>query len=347
MSRYGFPAGVEFLGQSGDEVTLTVTMPDDEEGFFGRECPSCRRHFRISSDDYEALPDDLTLWCVYCGHHDDHDDFITAQQMARLEQVATNHAEQMVNKMLDETFGKMSRRSRRSRGSFIEISWDVEPLRPTPLPGINEERLIRERSCPECHLRYAVFAEHRYCPVCGQLPALATAHDSLSAETKRLDVLANTPPETHAQLRESGVLDRTYVDTIENAVGIVETLAERTFKDHVAEADQILHRRGQVFQRLNDLADLYNAHLGIDLPASLAAAWPVLQRSWAARHVFTHCDGIIDAKYLESVGDSPLRQGQRLTVTEAMARGVLRDAELLCRAISPDPAPTTTTEADH
>ena len=188
-----------------------------------------------------------------------------------------------------------------------------------------------------------MFAEHRYCPVCGQLPALATALDSLSAEAKRLDALADSPQELHAELRESGVLERTYVDTIENAVGIVETLAERAFKDHVAEADQILRGRGQVFQRLNDVADLYGTYRGIDLPASLGAAWPALQRFWAVRHVFTHCDGIVDSKYLEAVPDSPLRLGQRLTVTGAMARDVLRDAELLCSALYPASEPANTT----
>ena len=280
MSRYRFPPGVKFLGKSGNEFTLAVTMPDDDEGFFGRECPSCQGHFRVASDDYEDLPDEQMLWCVYCGHHDHNDEFVTAQQMARLEQAATTYAEQMVNEMLDETFGKMSRRSHGSRDSFIQISWDVEPFRPTPLPGINEERLIRERACPDCALRYAVFAEHRYCPVCGQLPALDTALDSLYAEAKRLDALADIPEATHAQLRESGVLDRTYVDTIENAVGIVETLAERAFKSHVAEADQILRGRGQVFQRLNDLADLYGTYLRIELPRlsrdGLASAAAVL-----------------------------------------------------------------------
>ena len=79
MSSYRFPAGVKFLGKSGSNFTLAVTMPADDEGFFGRECPSCRGHFRVASDDYEALPDDQMLWCVYCGHHDHNDDFITAQ----------------------------------------------------------------------------------------------------------------------------------------------------------------------------------------------------------------------------------------------------------------------------
>ena len=342
MSDYRFPAGVKFVGESAGRAQMTVTMPTDDEGFYGRECPSCKQHFRIAADDYETLPDEQMLWCVYCGHRADDSDFTTAQQMTRLRRAASDYGVQMASKMMGETFRDLALRS---PDSLVQLSYRPTPFCPEPLPGISEERLVRERACPGCGLRYAVFAEHRYCPVCGQLPALATALDSLAAETARLDVLTDTPPQKHAELQESGVLDRTYVDTIENAVGIVETLAERVFRDHVAGTDQILRGRGQVFQRLNDLAGLFATHLGIDLPASLGVAWSALQRSWAARHVFTHCDGIIDAKYLETVGDSSLRQGQRLTVTEAMARDVLRDAERLCRALNPDSHTTTSVES--
>ena len=323
---------MRFLGETGGQVRMTVSMPTDEEGYFGRECPSCEQHFRIASEDYEALPDEQTLWCVYCGHHDDVSNFITAQQMARVRRAAADYAQQMVHKALQESFRGISRRS---RNSLVQISHRTTPFRPRPLPGINEERLVRERACPDCELRYAVFGEHRFCPICGQLPALATALDSLSAERTRLDALSDVATEMHAQLRESGVLDRTYVDTIENAVGIVETLAKRVFEDRVSGAERILQGRGQVFQRLNGLADLFARHLGVDVRSSLGAAWAELQESWAVRHVFTHCDGIVDAKYLSDVPGSPLWEGQRLIVTERMARSVLRDAERLCRNLGP------------
>ena len=146
MSSYRFPAGVRLLGKSGSKFTLAVTMPADEEGFFGRECPSCRGHFRIASDDYEALPDEQELWCVYCGHHDDHSDFTTVQQMARLKRAATNYAEQQVRQTLDRTLRRMSNRS---RGSLVQVTYSSKPFRPKPLPGINEESLIRERACSE------------------------------------------------------------------------------------------------------------------------------------------------------------------------------------------------------
>src|SRR6266700_1096856 len=62
--RFTLPDGVQYDGTDEDgNDCFRVPMPLDEQGFFGRECPSCGRTFLVCSDDYEALPDDLRLWC--------------------------------------------------------------------------------------------------------------------------------------------------------------------------------------------------------------------------------------------------------------------------------------------
>lgn len=134
------------------------------------------------------------------------------------------------------------------------------------------------------------------------------------------------------------MLDRTYVDTIENIVGIVETCAERIFRDRVPAAQQLLKGKGNVFQRLHDLADLYTRHLGLDPRGRLGTAWTELEAAWAARHAFTHSDGIVDSKYLAAVQDSPLREGQRVRVAEEQARSMISAAQQLCRALGDTPA---------
>lgn len=73
MNNFRFPDGVHFLGSTETGAHFTVSMPSDEDGHIGRECPKCAQHFRIAYDDYEALPDDLRLWCVYCGQIEDHE----------------------------------------------------------------------------------------------------------------------------------------------------------------------------------------------------------------------------------------------------------------------------------
>ena len=325
VSNFRFPDGVEFLGDDGDgHVQFKVGIPIDDDGYFGRECPECEQHFRVASEDYDALPDDVRLWCVYCGHDDDHSDFMTKQQHDRVMRAAGDYAVQLVGQTLNRSFG---RAARRTRGSFVQISYRSKPFYPAPLPGIDEQRLVRERRCADCQLRYAVFGEHRFCPVCGLLPPLTIALDALAAETVRLDVLADLEPAAAAPLRESGVLDRTYVDTIENIVGIVEAMADRVFRAAVPQAEIVLKGKGKIFQRLDDLADLFQNEMAIDLRATLGAAWTDLIEAWAARHVFTHCDGIVDAKYRNAVPATSLRAGQRLRITEGYSRRALTLAD--------------------
>ncbi len=332
MSDFRFPDGVEFLGREGDEASFSVSIPADEDGHFGRQCPHCGQHFRIHTDDYDALPDDQQLWCVYCGHNEDHGEFLTDQQRERAERAAADYAEQLIGQMLDDSFGRMARSARHN--DFIQVKYRSEPFYPEPLPGIDEERLIRERTCGTCGLHYAVYGEHRYCPACGPLPVATVALDALSADRTRLAALHELPNDTLRVLRETGVLDRTYADTVENVVGTVETLAERTFERLVPNVDDIIRGRGKIFQRLNDFADLYRDHAGVDLRAELADAWPDLEAAWAARHLFTHSDGVVDAKYLRTVPSSTLRIGQRLRATADLAATAIDNAERLCLALT-------------
>jgi hypothetical protein len=171
--------------------------------------------------------------------------------------------------------------------------------------------------------------------VCGPLPADIVALDALGAETARLDGLAQLPAEAAATLREQGVFTRIWVDTLENLVGVVETLAAAVFRAAVPDADQRLKGKGNVFQRLDDTAALFVAAGYPDLRTVLdAASWQRLGEVWATRHLFTHNDGLVDAKYLAKVPSSSARPGQRLTITEALCRQAITDTEALCRAVA-------------
>jgi hypothetical protein len=338
VTKHSFrlPDGVDYVGNKGDNILMRVEIPLDEEGFFGRQCPSCEQVFRIAHDDYEALPDDLRLWCVYCGHNDDHNEFLTTQQKERILRPATDIAMQLVGQMFDKSFGGLARRT---RGSMISFSYRSTPYYPEPLPDIDEERLVRERSCSSCSLRYAVFGEHRFCPVCGPLAPGVVAVDAIAAETARLDVLATLPAQSVAALREQGVFDRIYVDTIENLVSIVESLASSTFNTTVPGAPALLKGKGNVFQRLNDMAGLFQTYVGSDLRGTVGAPlWSLLESTWAARHVFGHRDGIVDDRYLANVPTATVSAGQRLVLSETSVRQAI-DATIdatrtLCDAIT-------------
>jgi hypothetical protein len=82
--------------------------------------------------------------------------------------------------------------------------------------------------------------------VCGPLSAEVVAADALDVETLRLDALNLVPPEEVRVLREQGVFNRIWVDTLENLVTIVETLARTVFNARVSDATSRV-RAGEIF----------------------------------------------------------------------------------------------------
>jgi hypothetical protein len=74
---------------------------------------------------------------------------------------------------------------------------------------------------------------------------------------RALDALNLVPSEEVRGLREQGVFNRIWVDTSENLVTIVEMLARAVFNAAVSDATSRVKRKGNIFQRLDDLADLF------------------------------------------------------------------------------------------
>ncbi|MFJ8062960.1 hypothetical protein [Streptomyces sp. NPDC096142] len=329
------PESAEVVSHHGDEFQIDVSMPLDEDGYLGRQCPECSMSFRMNGEDYKALLDKLELWCVYCGQHQAHSEFMTDQQRERMLRAAGDLGTQIVSQALGDVFRGFSRGSSHPSSVSLSISYKEKPYYPRPLPGIDEERLARVRTCAGCQVRYAVFDEHRFCPVCGLLPAVLVAFDALQAETARLNALNAVPNEAKAVLREQGVYTRSWVDTIENVVGVVEGLASSVFKAAVTDAADRLRGKGNVFQRLDDMADLFVATGYGDVRGILGPeSWQRLVETWAARHVFTHNDGIVDEKYLRKVPTSSAQVGRRLVISEASCRRAVEDSTSLCTALA-------------
>jgi hypothetical protein len=271
------------------------------------------------------------LWCVYCGQHDDHSEFLTQQQRDRALAAAQAYAMQMISETLGQSFRKLEQSTRGNK--FVQIKYRSQPFYPEPLPGIDEERLSRAIQCPRCSLHYAVFGEHRYCPICGPLTAPEIAQHAINAEELKLQVVDLLSPEAAKELRDHGVLDRVNADALRAAVSVVETHARDTFFERVPDAADVVKGKGNVFQRLEDMADLFLSHLGIDLRNAPEVPWGDARQIWAARNVFAHNDGKVDAKYKTVVPGEGPSVGQRLVITRSDAQEALNVARALTNAI--------------
>jgi hypothetical protein len=156
--------GSETSGPQATVFETSVSIPLDEAGFFGRECPSCEGPFKMRHDEYEALPEELELTCPYCGHHEDHSGFMSGAQRARVMAAAEGLAEQWLHGQVNEMFGKTFGQ-RGGHSESFEVTYP--PGTPPPLrelPDVLEEKTRRIIQCSVCGDHNAVYTATSFCP---------------------------------------------------------------------------------------------------------------------------------------------------------------------------------------
>jgi hypothetical protein len=131
------------------------------------------------------------------------------------------------------------------------------------------------------------------------------------------------------------VFERLAVDVLASVVSVFETFAREQFRIRVPDAGQLTRGRGNIFQRLDDAAQLFSEHAGVDLVALAGRErWQDLKLAFARRHLLTHCDGIVDERFLAQAPGSGLRLGQRLVIRRADAEAALDDLDAIVRALA-------------
>jgi sarcosine oxidase delta subunit len=336
------PPGVNNLQKTPDGFTAGVTIPPDEDGYIGQRCTGCQGKFRMLSDEYVALPDDALITCPYCGRQADTAEYITDAQRNRVQAAAEGVAEQFVHDQLDQAlrsaFGGRNRS--KSSGPFsIEFEYKPGPRpRIRSLPAIVEEKVLRTIACPGCGIHYAVYGASAFCPVCGPRAATETVLEGIEAGRKALALEEHLPADERDAARAAGVFDRLAADTVKNIVGLFEVFARDQFRARAANPEDAVRGKGNIFQRLDDTAQLFSDHCAVDLPATVGpAVWQRLREDFARRHVLTHCDGIVDAKFLTVVINSNLQVGQRLVISRQDAERALDDVEAVVRKLAAAP----------
>ncbi len=110
--------------------------------------------------------------------------------------------------------------------------------------------------------------------------------------------------------------------------------AREQFHQRAVTPDDAVRGKGNIFQRLDDTADLFRGHTGVDLVALAGEErWDRLKRAFAQRHVFAHRGGIVDQRFLDQAPGVTMGIGQRLVIRRHDAEVALDDLEaLVCAA---------------
>jgi len=276
---------------------LTVTIPTDERGYMGRECPVCELYFKVMLGTGIAGP--APCFCAYCGHESQPDQFLTKDQVEFVKAAAFRYAHNEIFKMLKRHEGPIGRQD-----GFIKMSLKVEPGAPPPVFRYRERDLESELTCSNCTLQYTIYGVFAYCPDCGQ-------HNSEQILNKNLDTVEKML--TIADEQEADLKQQIIEDALENSVSAFdgfgrEYLRVRRMKSGVTDDPYSFQNIVKARERL--LTE-YNLDFGADLAAE---EWSAVVRSFHKRHLLAHSVGIVDQAYLRATKDSAAVEGRKIRI---------------------------------
>ena len=282
---------------------FSISLPSDEEGLIGRECPvpECEGYFKIQPGT-GLKGEDLTCHCPYCGHGAGSDKFFTKAQVEYAKSVVMREVTGAVLKDLESL-----EFNHRPRGAFgIGISMKVSG-QPTPIYHYRETKLETEVVCDRCTLRYTIYGVFGFCPDCA-------VHNSLQILNKNLELVQKLL--AVAQTQEPQVAQHLIENALEDCVSAFDGFGRETCRAFASKAVKPGKAAEIRFQNIVAARDGVREQFGVDFAVTAAPSdWTHILRAFQKRHLLAHKMGVVDESYLSTTGESPSLLGRKVSIT--------------------------------
>jgi hypothetical protein len=289
------------------EQGIKVSMPTDENGLTGRECPNpdCLGYFKIKFGT-GLKGENLPCHCPYCGHTAGHDHFWTQEQLDYASSIMLNE----VSKALKDDVRDWDRNLRQStKNSFIKLSMDFKG-KSHPIHYYREKRLETNIVCDHCTLEYAIYGVFAFCPDCGDHNSLQILHKNLEMIEKEISL---------AQSSDDVELGKHLIeDALENAVSAFDGFGRATTGAYSNKASDPDKAKEISFQNIEGARKKVQALFGLDLANDINTDdWVFLVRCFQKRHLLAHKMGVIDEEYVKKAQDAHAIVGRKITIAPA------------------------------
>lgn len=146
-----------------DEVTLSVSIPTDLEGYITIQCSLCSELFKVKHTDFED-ESQIQIWCPNCGLIPD--SMITEEIRDLLLKTANNYMSDFLNDFnteLSKTFKK--------GGIKYKTGKKIKKASTDPLVSRIDILEIQTYECchQEAKISPSLKMEGGYCPFCGEI----------------------------------------------------------------------------------------------------------------------------------------------------------------------------------
>lgn len=147
-----------------DNVSFSINIPADFDGYFSLCCPYCINKFKISISEFQET-DVVNIYCPICGLVKEFNSFYTPEVIDKAISISKNHAEDMIYQMFKEL--EMTSRGSKS----IKIKAGKKPNAYEPDLYENDNHLvIVNKECCDSHVKITELDKWLipYCVYCGR-----------------------------------------------------------------------------------------------------------------------------------------------------------------------------------
>lgn len=322
--RIHLPDGMSDPERQGSQITSSVSIPTDADGFFGRECPEkeCLAYFKLHANEYHLAKESGVLSCPSCGIRANHESFMTPEQIERSQAAARELAEAVAQQLIREAFSGLKPRP----GSGVSLTFEPGPKRrPRRLPTYVERETVRTFTCPAGSHRAVIYDRLVACPYCGpDTPLRAVLDDNLAVMRRLLDSLEHLPDEHKAEVKALGGEPAMAERTLTGAMAAVQSFAKDL---HASTGKPVTV--WNPWQSPDRLSQQWQESFGADPFASLTADQRrAVRLGFARRNILEHNGGKADERYLTESGET-VTLGRRVRYGAVFVRDYIEAVALL------------------
>jgi len=259
--KEGGPHQVRHTGQN--EYSMRVSIPTDEDGLVGRECPNeeCSPGYFKIKPGTGITKGQEKAFCPYCRTEAEPSEFITKAQKEYAIAHVKNEAINGINRMIGESLGLGSAGKKKIGGGLFSIEMSLKPARHDYIPRPFEEELRRDITCTHCSLEQAVFGLATWCADCGEDIFLTHVDREFQVIEKMLAVVEKRHLELGAR-----VAARDIENALEDTASIFEAVLKIITRRHLAKqgikqeeiADVLEKKIRNKYQNIKHRQDTFN-----------------------------------------------------------------------------------------
>jgi len=286
------------------EDGIKISIPTDENGMIGRECPNldCLGYFKIKPGT-GLKGKNLPCHCPYCGHTTGHNHFWTHDQAEYI----NSGMKKEVSKALEADTHDWDGQLRQStRNSFIKLSVKFNG-HTHPIHYYREKQLETLVLCDDCILEYAIYGVFAFCPDCGTHNSLQILGKNIEMVEKEITLAGNT--------EDKELAERLVEDALENAVSAFDGFGRAVCTAFSSKATNPQQAQDISFQNIQNARARVSELFGFDFAAGIDSdKWDTIVRCFQKRHLLAHKMGVIDQEYIKKAKDPGAVVGRKIFI---------------------------------